>query len=68
MKRVIAAMRGRDVTDPNHRGKANENYRQRLEINRGGCSNALSTVQKDNLVIEYEDVLQSESAHDESGR
>ena len=54
MKRVIAAMRGRDVTNPNHRGKANENYRQRLEINRGG-SNTLSTVQKDNLVIEYEE-------------
>lgn len=38
MKRVIAAMRGRDVTDPNHRGKANENYKQRLEINRGGAA------------------------------
>ena len=38
MKRVIAAMRGRDVTNPNHRGKANENYRQRLEINRGGAA------------------------------
>ena len=30
----------------------------------GGVTNALSTVQKDNLVIEYEDVLQSESVSD----
>ena len=33
---LIAAMRGRDKTNPNHRGPANENYEQRLEI-RGGA-------------------------------
>ena len=55
MKRVIAEMRGSHATKPNHRGKATENHRHRLEINWGGCSNALSTVQKDNLVVEYEE-------------
>lgn len=54
-KQVIAAMRGRDATNPSHRGKANKNYRQRLEINGGGTTNTLSTVAKDNLVIEYEE-------------
>ena len=69
-KRVIAAMRGRDATNPNHRGKANANYRQRLEINGGGIANALSTVQKDNLVIEYEDaeLCESESVLDKTCR
>lgn len=52
---MIGAMRGRDVTNPNHRGKTNSNYKQRIEINIGGVTNALSTVQKDNLVIEYEE-------------
>lgn len=67
-RRVIAAMRGRDVTNPNHRGKTNANYRQRIEINGGGTSNALSTVAKDNLVIEYEEVLQSESVSSKNSR
>ena len=36
MYQMIAAMRGRDKTNPNHRGRANENYEQRLEINSWG--------------------------------
>lgn len=34
---LIAAMRGRDKTNPNHRGPTNENYEQRLEIRGGGA-------------------------------
>jgi hypothetical protein len=49
---IIVAMRGRDKENPNHRGKANENYQQRLEPNEWGGCNTISTVQKDNLVLE----------------
>lgn len=80
MKRVIAAMRGRDTTNPNHRGKANANYRQRLEINRGGCCTELARCLKarytegvtnhkgsSSAVLEIydEEILQSESLSDE---
>lgn len=43
----IAAMRGRT---PQQKGR-NNNYEQRLEINDTGTTNALTTVQKDNLVV-----------------
>lgn len=48
MKRVIAAMRGRDVTNPNHRGKANENYRQRLykQAGNGVTVNVIEAIAK----------------------
>ncbi len=48
----IAASRGRK-TD-------NENYEQRLEVNKNGTSNTITSVQKDNYVIEQDlvDVLQ----------
>lgn len=52
---LLCAMRGRDKTNPSHRGKANENYEQRLEIRKDGYSNALTTIQKDNLVIVIKD-------------
>lgn len=48
----IAAMRGRNPDNPNERGKSNGNYQQRLEINENGTSNTITSVQKDNLVIE----------------
>lgn len=48
----IAAMRGRNPDNPSERAKSNGNYRQRLEVNEGGTSNTLTSVQKDNLVIE----------------
>lgn len=40
---VVAALRGRKGED--------DNYKQQLEINKGGVSNTLTTVQKDNIVI-----------------
>lgn len=48
---VVGAMRGRNPDDPSDRtpGVPTE---QRLEINEKGLCNALTTVQKDNLVIE----------------
>lgn len=49
---TIVAMRGRNPDDPSERGKSNGNYRQRLEPNRGGVSNTVTSVQKDNLVLE----------------
>lgn len=48
----IAAMRERNPDNPNERGRSNGNYQQRLEINENGMSNTLTSVQKDNLVIE----------------
>jgi DNA (cytosine-5)-methyltransferase 1 len=48
----IGAMRGRNPDNPSERGRSNGNYQQRLEINENGMSNTLTSVQKDNLVIE----------------
>lgn len=45
---TIAAMRGRDKDNPNDRGK----YAQRLELKPDGTSNTLTSVAKDNLLIE----------------
>jgi DNA (cytosine-5)-methyltransferase 1 len=48
---VVGAMRGRNPEDPSDR-TAGVPTEQRLEINEKGLCNALTTVQKDNLVIE----------------
>ena len=48
---VVGAMRGRNPEDPSGR-TAGVPTEQRLEINEKGLCNALTTVQKDNLVIE----------------
>lgn len=48
---MIGAMRGRNTENPSDRTKGG-NYQQTLEINENGTSNCLSTVQKDNLVVE----------------
>lgn len=50
---LIVAMRGRNPDNPSERAKSNGNYRQRLEPNRGGLCNTITSVQKDNLVVEY---------------
>lgn len=50
---MIAAMRSRNPENPSERAKSNGNYRQTLEPNRGGVSNTITSVQKDNLVIEH---------------
>ena len=48
---VVGAMRGRNPEDPSDR-TAGVPTEQRLEINEKGLCNALTTVQKDNLMIE----------------
>lgn len=47
----IAASRGRNPENPSDRKTlSNGTFRQRLEIG-GGCSNALTSVSKDNLLL-----------------
>lgn len=48
---TIVAMRGRPIENPNIR-QAGLPTKQRLEINKESISNTLTTVQKDNLVLE----------------
>lgn len=48
----IAALRGRNPDNPSERGKSKGNYKQRLEMNENGTSNTITSVQKDNLVVE----------------
>ena len=50
---LLVAMRGRNPDNPSERAKSNGNYKQRFEPNRGGVSNTITSVQKDNLVLEY---------------
>lgn len=50
---MIVAMRGRNPDNPSERAKSNGNYKQMLEPNTGGVSNTITSVQKDNLVVEY---------------
>lgn len=49
---VIGALRGRNPENPNERGRSNGKYKQRLEINEKGTSNTITSVQKDNVVVE----------------
>ena len=53
---LIAASRGRDPKNPSDRKAGNSNLQQRLEINKNGTSNTITTVQKDNYVVEGVDV------------
>ena len=48
---VICASRGRNPENPNNREKGIE-LEQRIEVNKEGISNTLTTVQKDNLVLD----------------
>lgn len=48
---VICASRGINPLNPKSR-KSGEHVEQMIEINHSGCSNTLTTVQKDNLVFE----------------
>ena len=54
--KTIVAMRGLDKDNPNDRGKSTENYEQRLEPNTQGTSNTITSVQKDNLVLEEKEI------------
>lgn len=49
---IICAMRGRNPNNPSERAKSNGKYKQRLEMNDSGTSNTITSVQKDNLVVE----------------
>ena len=48
----IAAFRGRDPDNPSDRKHPScGRFRQRMEINRGGTTNTLTSVGKDNMVL-----------------
>lgn len=47
---VIVASRGRNPDNPSDRTKGNY-VEQRLEINTTGCTNTITTVEKDNYVL-----------------
>ena len=49
---ISVAMRGRNPDNPSERAKSNGKYKQRLEMNENGTSNTITSVQKDNLVVE----------------
>lgn len=53
-KYLIAAVRGRNPDNPSERKRSNANYRQFLEINDKEIANTLTSVGKDNYVIEIE--------------
>ena len=46
----IFALRGRD--NPSLSGRSNENYEQRMELIGGGQTCTITSVQKDNLILE----------------
>ena len=66
MRFEIVASRGRNPDNPSERGKSNGNYKQRLEPNKGGVSNTLTGVQKDNLVLEIYEVREQNSGKAEN--
>lgn len=53
LKVWIVAMRGRNPENPNSRVKG-DTFEQRLEPNTQGIANTITTVSKDNLVLEKE--------------
>ena len=48
----IVASRGRDPENPGDRSPGNPNLEQRLEINQSGRTNTITSVAKDNWVLE----------------
>lgn len=57
---VIVASRGRNPENPSDR-RAGIHLEQRYEVNDSGCSNTLTSVEKDNYVLEIKDELAMES-------
>lgn len=49
---MIGALRGRNPENPSERGRSNGKYKQRLELNENHTSNTITSVQKDNVVVE----------------
>lgn len=52
---LIGASRGRDPHNPSDRSLGNPNLQQRLEVNKNGTSNTITSVQKDNYAVEFPD-------------
>ena len=48
----IFALRGRDRDNPSLSGRSNENYERRMELVGRGHTCTITSVQKDNLVLE----------------
>ena len=61
MKKAIVASRGRNPNNPSDR-TAGVPTEQRLEINKVGVTNTLTSVQKDNLVLEIVDTVRIRQA------
>lgn len=59
----IVAMRGRDPENPSDRTAGNPNLEQRLEPNSEGISNTITTVQKDNMVLEVGHIEKGTGKH-----
>ena len=55
----IFALRGRDRDNPSLRGRSNENYEQRMELIGGGHTCTITSVQKDNLLMEVYEIAGS---------
>ena len=55
IKCYIVASRGRDPNNPGDRSAGNPNLVQRLEINTSGFTNTITSVAKDNWVLEIYD-------------
>lgn len=53
---LIGASRGRSISNPSNRGINQTDIEQRLEINKNELSNTLTTVQKDNLVVDLSNI------------
>lgn len=64
----IVAMRGRDPENPSDRTPGNPNLEQRLEPNSEGICNTITTVQKDNLVLETKNVQCMRMIRTEEGK
>ena len=54
-EKIIAAMRGRNPENTSENFLGSE-FEQKLEINNSGISNAITTVQKDNLVLDIQEI------------
>lgn len=61
MKKAIVASRGRNPNNPSDR-TAGIPTEQRLEINKAGVTNTLTSVQKDNLALEIVDTVRIRQA------
>lgn len=63
IEKQIVAMRGRDPQNPSDRTPGNPNLVQTLEPNSEGICNTLTTVQKDNMVLELGHIEKGTGKH-----